>query len=49
MIYTILGSLLVIVVLWLLVRTGERTLDMESRFWKESTRSAVAERRKRNR
>lgn len=49
MIYTVLGTLLVLAVLWLLVRAQERTLDMESRFWKESRCVALADRRKRSR
>jgi hypothetical protein len=49
MLYTILGALSVFAVIWLLVRSMERSLDMESRFWQESTRLAIADRRKRRR
>jgi hypothetical protein len=49
MIYTLLGSALIVGVLWLLIHAQERNLDSESRFLKESTCIAVADRRKRSR
>ena len=51
MIY-ILASLLILPVLWLLVRSQERALDREYRFWLDSNQlpgQGVADRRKRSR
>jgi hypothetical protein len=51
MIYTI-GSLLILGVIWMLVSSQDRTLEMERRYWIETRRlsgHALADRRKRNR
>ena len=47
MVYAI-GALMTLIVLWFLITTQERSLDMERRFWIElhrTSRPPVAERR----